>query len=139
MKGIIIYTSDGYASRADMEAVARHRLMDRIIIDEDGSNPDWKPGDPAPDNTLVFTNCAGLENMVESSDVMNGLRYRLSHERSEFRRERRRGMLFPHVRYGAEEVERFLAMPGYSRYARIAFVRLFGWLGPSLRDRLGIR
>lgn len=48
-------------------------------------------------------------------------------------------LFFSCVIYETAEIERLLALPVLPRYRRIAYVWLFDWLSPAIRDRLGFR
>lgn len=135
MKGLIVYAPAGSGIEERAGEIADYKGLSHIIIDSGSERIVANP----PINTLVITNLTGIKGALDFSEVLHrmdchslGLQKRIAYEN-------RNALLFPHVKYTVTDLAHFVALPVWLRCIRKAYVRLFGWLSPGLRDRLGIR
>lgn len=80
----------------------------------------------------MMNNLEILQRAIESS-------IKFCSGKSDAQRKQAEKLFFSCVIYETAEIEQLLTLPVWPRYIRIAYVRLFGWLNPDVRDRLGIR
>lgn len=138
MKGLIVYLPGNDASETVFaDEVARYKMLSHIIIDVDGSQ--WKPGDSAPDDTLVVTNCANVKGALDFSEVLRRMEFHSLEKKGRIAYENRNALLFPHVRYSSKEIARFLSWPVWLQCIRKAFVFSLSWIPSQIRDYLGVR
>jgi hypothetical protein len=138
MKGLIVYApGNGMSETAFAKEIAAYKMLSHIIIDVDGSQ--WKPGDPAPNDTLIITNCANVKGALDFSEVIHRMHCHSLEKQKRTAYEIRNALLFSHTRYSSKEIARYMRLPVWLLCIRKVFVLSLNWLPLLIRDRLGIR
>lgn len=66
MKGVLIYGPSGCGKTKNGEFIAEHYGLTNIV-------EEWCPGDPIPDDSLVFTTAPNVEGSMDYYDVIDAI------------------------------------------------------------------